>query len=126
MKNKIAQLLILTLILLVQAQISIAQRGPHRGHQRAMPSIEKMQENLNLSDAQVTKIKAIQEKYIAQRKALRDSNDTDRSAVRENMRSIMQSQKEEIENVFTDEQKAKIKIHRQERRSAVEKIDKNL
>jgi len=124
MKNKILQLLVLSLIILLHAQISIAQRGPHRGHQRAMPSLEKMQADLNLSDDQVTQIKAIQEKYTAQRKALRASNDSDRAASREKMRSIMEAQKEEIENVFTDEQKAKIKTHRQERRSAFEKIDK--
>ena len=124
MKSKILQLLVLILIVLVQAQITIAQPGPHRGYQRGMPSVEKMQEDLNLSEDQATQIKTIQEKYRAQRKALREGNDTDRAANREKIRSMMEAQKEEIEKVLTDEQKAKIKTHRQGRRAAFEKIDK--
>lgn len=67
--------------------------------------IEEMKAELNLTDEQVEKIKAIHAK-----------NKAERQANKEKIQEINKAEKEEINQVLTEEQKAILKAKRQERK----------
>ncbi|MBW7868373.1 MAG: hypothetical protein H3C31_08640 [Brumimicrobium sp.] len=79
---------------------------------------QQIKEQLNLTDEQVTKIQSIKEKRAAEKKELQKK-----------IRELNMAEREEINQVLTDEQKAKLKEVRshskksQTERKAVEKKD---
>lgn len=107
--------------------LSLAQQGSPPGQDGGGrgPSVEdrleRLTEELSLTDDQVAKIKPILEKVKKEMDALRESSSGDRDQQMEAMKKIMDSEEEQISALLTDEQKtmlAKIKKEREKNRPA--------
>lgn len=86
--------------------------GQNQGGRRQggmMRGLERMFEQLNLTDAQKEKIKAITEEAAKQFLALRESQDAQQGALREKFQQIRDATMKEIDAVLTPEQRAKLK-----------------
>jgi protein CpxP len=64
--------------------------------------VEQLKKDLNLTDEQVPKVKALLEKQQKKMQELR--NETDQEQRREKMRGIMADQQKEMKGILTDEQ----------------------
>jgi Spy/CpxP family protein refolding chaperone len=101
--------------------LSLAQQGPpgQGGGGGRGPSVEdrleRMTEELSLTDDQVVKIKPILEKVKKEMDALRDNRSGDREQQMEAMKKIMDSEEEQISALLTDEQKTKLAAIKKER-----------
>lgn len=71
--------------------------------------LEKMKENLNLSDDQVTKIKTINETYAKKAQAVRNDKNLSQEQKKQALLAIAKERKEAIGNTLTTEQKEKQK-----------------
>lgn len=74
-----------------------------------MRGMERMLEQLNLTDAQKDKIKAIMEEATKQFQALRESQDAQQGSLREKFQQIRDATIKKIETVLTPEQRTKLK-----------------
>ncbi|MBW6483645.1 MAG: Spy/CpxP family protein refolding chaperone [Vicingaceae bacterium] len=72
-------------------------------HKNNAERMEKMKAELNLTDEQVEKIKAIHEK-----------NDAEKAAHKDKLKEINQAEHEEIKTVLTEEQKAILRAKREQ------------
>ncbi|RRJ94922.1 hypothetical protein Ga0100231_011905 [Opitutaceae bacterium TAV4] len=84
--------------------------------QSAEARLEKLKTDLDLTDDQTTKIKAILFDEAAALKALRDDTSLDRKDKREKMMELRKTYREKTEAVLTAEQKAKFEKLLSERR----------
>lgn len=111
MKKMNIKLMLVVAVLLV-AQATFAQRGDfRRGGERGEQRMEHLKTELELTDKQVQKLEAINEKYDEKFKALREV-EGDRMEKREEMQKLRESQKAEFEKILTKDQKAKLeKLH---------------
>lgn len=73
--------------------------------------LEKMTKRLDLSAEQVKQIKGIDEKYKKEEEQMRKESET----LRERRKALREKKKEEIDQVLTEEQKAKVKEMREKR-----------
>lgn len=113
--NRIYSSLLLALMImaapLTQAQSPDGrERGPRMNKEQRM---EKMQQELGLSEQQSAEMKAIHEKYDPQFEALR-SVEGERD--REKMRELHRAMRAEVKEVLTEEQRLKMKEMHAERR----------
>ncbi len=69
----------------------------------------EMYAQLNLSEAQQTKVKEINEKYRTKMRTARENSDGDRDAIRANMMKMRDEQHAELKNIMTAEQFEKFK-----------------
>lgn len=74
-----------------------------------MRGTERMLEQLELTDAQKEKIKAITDEAAKQLQALRESQDAQQGSLREKFQQIRDATMKKIEAVLTPEQRAKLK-----------------
>ena len=76
----------------------------------------RMQEQLDLTDAQRDTVKALMEKFRQQIRELREASSGDRMEMREVMMELRAEQDEKIKAVLNDEQKEKYEEIQEERR----------
>lgn len=69
---------------------------------------EKMSEKLGLTADQQAKLKANREGFAAKMKSIRDDKSLDEAGKKAQMKSLMQSQKESMKSIFTEEQLKKM------------------
>lgn len=114
MKKKIFLSLVATAII---ASVSLAQETAQkpaldRHHPKEMKSdedrIKEMKEDLNLTDAQVSKIKAIHKAHPKPRKPFNELSEDEKTFYREERKLVRQ----EIRKVLTPEQRKKFDAHK--------------
>lgn len=124
MKTKYTLLAVLTgfALAISSAALRAADDGKPAGKpgkppagQSAEARIEKLKTDLNLTDEQTTKIKAVLFDEATAMKALREDESLDRKAKREKMMDLRKSSREKVEAILTPEQKAKFEKERPER-----------
>jgi hypothetical protein len=93
-------------------ELSAGQGGP------AEKRLQKLKQELNLSPAQVAKIKPIFEKAGSQFKALRDNTSLPAPQKRQKMRQIVASSAQQIRPILTPQQLQKWKQIREEHKTA--------
>ena len=75
--------------------------------QRQEKMLENYKKNLNLTDAQGKKLKAIQERKVKDMQAIRNDQNLTRDAKREKMKALHASQQQEITAILNAEQQQK-------------------
>ncbi|MBJ6119942.1 hypothetical protein JAO76_17175 [Pontibacter sp. BT310] len=75
--------------------------------ERQEKMLENYKKNLNLTDAQTKKLKAIQEDRVKDMQAIRNDQNLTRDAKREKMKALHASQQQEITTILNAEQKQK-------------------
>jgi Spy/CpxP family protein refolding chaperone len=110
----------LLLVALLISATAFAQRP--RGEMRPdrRPGWAQMQEELQLTEEQLTQIKAIEEKYREKAKALRSEAPGDPAERRSAIRELMEQQREEIHGVLTEQQRTLLEEKRKEREASRE------
>ncbi len=83
---------------------------------RGMGRMGKMMGDLNLTDAQKTKIKTLSEGMAAKRKALMDDKSLSADAKKEKMKELSKSFRADVGKVLTPEQQKKMEEKRKEMR----------
>lgn len=86
-----------------------------RMHDMGARSLDKMKQNLNLSDDQVAKIKAQREELGSKMKAIRQNTDLLPEQKREQAKQLFAQQKEQLKSVLTADQLSKLDSLRQHR-----------
>jgi Spy/CpxP family protein refolding chaperone len=106
---------------LLAGTAALAAAGPggrgQKGPERIKARVERMQENLGLSDAQARQIEDILTRAAADRQAARGDADGAREERRERMRAQHQATMDQVRAVLTDEQRAKFDQMQAERKS---------
>jgi len=74
--------------------------------------MEKMKTELGLTNEQVEKFNKLHESTRAQMKTIFDNAQLDKTQKREQMQAIMKKNKEELNSIYTDEQKKKLEEKR--------------
>lgn len=92
---------------------ALAQTPPDQGKMKKEKMIERLTENLDLSNDQVEAIKKIDQSFEAEEKQIEDQI----KALRDQKKEIMKAKKAEIDKVLTDDQKAKLNEMKKERRA---------
>lgn len=114
--NKILSVLGIALMLFFSQNVTAQERGHHGKQPSAEQVLAKMTEHLELTDAQQKQIAEILKEGEQNRKTIMQGNG-EREDKRAAMKKTMEQQKLAIENVLTDEQKAKAKELKQEQRA---------
>ncbi len=81
--------------------------------------MEKTKKELGLTDDQVSKFNKLHESTRAQMKTIFDNTQLDKTQKREQMQSVMKKHKEELNSIYTDEQKKKLEEKRKARKKNV-------
>lgn len=110
----------LLLIALLISTAAFSQRPRSEMRAERPPRLTQMQEELQLTNEQLTQIKAIEEKYREKAEALRNELTGDREERRSAMRELMENQREEIHGVLTEQQRRQLEEKRQEREATRE------
>jgi Spy/CpxP family protein refolding chaperone len=107
-------------VLLTAGAAVLATAGPGgrgaKGPERIKARVEKMQQNLALTDGQARQIEAILTEAAAQHQGARNEGDGDREARREHMREQRRATMERIQAVLNDEQRAKFQQMQEDRK----------
>lgn len=125
--QKTAIFSVLSLALFFVFSISaFAQQGEgrHRGHHNHEERLEKMKEELGLSDAQVEQIKALHEKKKAEMEKLREEAKEENKEHRAKMKAHRQEMKTEIDKILTDEQRKKAEALKEEHKDPNKRAEK--
>lgn len=99
--------------------IQLKKDGAVKHEAMAAKRLDKMKANLNLSDAQVAKIKAAKETTHAQLKAIKENEQLSRTEKKEQLMALKEQNKNSFKNILTPEQLSKmeeIKKMRMEKR----------
>lgn len=91
------------------------QNMQKRMHEMGAKSLDKMKENLGLSDDQVAKIKVQREELGSKIKAIRENTDLLPEQKREQAKQLFAQQKEQLKSVLTADQLSKLDSLRQHR-----------
>ncbi len=102
---------LLFLITVIFAATLSAQRRPDINER-----MKKMDQELNLSDEQHSKIRTILEDQVKEFRKLREESDGDREQMRERARKMMKDSDDKICEVLNPEQQKKYRKHQEERR----------
>jgi len=113
--KKLSLIVAVALGALVACSIATAQDAAKKGRRGfgAGQGLEQMKKDLNLTDDQATKVKAVMEERQKKMQELR--GETDREARREKMRSIMEESNKQMKKILTDEQYKKYEEMRPQR-----------
>lgn len=102
--------LVLSVVLLAVGTFAMAQNqkiqkmDPAQMEQKRADHMKQMQAELNLSDAQVTKIKALQDRRMAERKKNAPQMQAERKAKMEQMKAKRDQNNAEMKQILTPEQ----------------------
>lgn len=113
--KKLSLVVAVALGTLVACSLATAQDAAKKGRRGfgAGQGVEQMKKDLNLTDAQVTKVRAVMEERQKKMQELR--GETDREARREKMRSIMEESNKKMKEILTTEQYKKLQEMRSQR-----------
>jgi len=107
------------------------QAQPHHGRHHGpgiLGNLEQMQEELDLTANQVEQLEALKVEMDKEKEALKSQEFEDHHARREAFHEMMESYKDQVDNILTEEQKNTLKEKRKERHKAhreqMEKVDK--
>jgi Spy/CpxP family protein refolding chaperone len=89
-------------------------RGGHPGMGKGKPGMEKMKQELNLTDAQQKQMKALQEDFRAKMKALNENEGITVKEQRDRRYKMAQDQRAAMKKILTPEQQQKMKTLREE------------
>jgi periplasmic protein CpxP/Spy len=95
--------------------------GPGGGRMSPKERVDKMSEQLNLTDAQKTKVEAILKEQGDKMKALRDDTSLSREDRGPKMREIMEDSSKKIKAVLTPEQQPKFDAMQKEMQDRMKK-----
>ncbi|WP_234111453.1 MULTISPECIES: hypothetical protein [Chryseobacterium] len=99
---------------MAQQNGKMMQKDPAQMEQKRMENLKKMQTDLNLTDAQVNQIKALQEKRIAERKAQAPEMQAQRKARMEEWKAKNEQHMAEMKQILTPEQYQKWEAQKKE------------
>ena len=91
------------------------QKNPAQMEQKRADKLKMMQTELNLTNAQVAQIKALQDKKMAERKANVPQMQAERKAKMEQMKAKKEQWNAEMKQILTPEQYAKWEMKKQEK-----------
>lgn len=91
------------------------QKNPAQMEQKRADKLKMMQTELNLTNAQVDQIKALQDKKMAERKANVPQMQAERKAKMEQMKAKKEQWNAEMKQILTPEQYTKWEIKKQEK-----------
>lgn len=117
------KVMLFALAFLAIAQFAFAQRGGGEGRRGGSPEemanrqTARMAEELDLSEAQVEKIKELNLLYAKKMRELRANAGDDRTGMREKMGALFQEKETELKKYLTTEQFEKYKKLEAERRA---------
>ncbi|WP_291726242.1 Spy/CpxP family protein refolding chaperone [Bernardetia sp.] len=103
-----------------------AQRGEGKHGKHHEERLEKMKEELDLSDAQVEQIKALHEKKREEMKKLRSEAKEENEERRAKMKAHHKEMKAEIDKILTPEQRKKAEALRAEHKDPEKRAEKRL
>lgn len=110
---------------MAQQTAKILQKDPAQMEQKRAEKLAKMKAELNLSDAQVSQIKALQEKKMEERKndpklqAERKAKMEERKAKMEEMKAKKEQRNAEMKAILTPEQYKTWELKNQEKRKSI-------
>ncbi|MES2776637.1 MAG: hypothetical protein V4722_20840 [Bacteroidota bacterium] len=90
------------------------EKGRQKHQEHSAMHFDKMKQELNLTENQVTSLKKSQETTKNKMKALRENDQMDRVAKREQMKAIHNEMKQNFERVLNKEQKEKLESRKGE------------
>jgi len=111
--KSIKSILALFVAVLLMSATTYAQRPTSAD--RANKMVEKMAEELGLSDAQIERITVLQNEFTEKMRAMRSNTNGDRTAMRDEMKKVALDRETAINNVLTEEQLAKWETIKAER-----------
>jgi protein CpxP len=102
-----------TFVMAQQESLSM-QKDPAQMEQRRADKLKMMQTELNLTNAQVAQIKALQDKKMAERKANEPQMQAERKAKMEQMKAKKEQWDADMKQILTPEQYTKWEVKKQE------------
>lgn len=87
-----------------QNTLKMQQKDPAQMEQKRQDKMKMMQTELNLSDAQMTKIQALQEKKMAEKRAMAPQVQAERKSKMEAMKANHDQWNNEMKQILTPEQ----------------------
>lgn len=96
-------------------QKQMIKKDPAQMEQKREERMKMMKTELNLSDAQVTQIQALQDKKMAERKANQPQMQAERKAKMEGMKAKKEQWNSEMKQILTPEQYQKWEAKKQDR-----------
>ncbi len=117
MKKALAAAAIIAFTISAQAQQRTKMEKPTQAQieQRQAKKLKMMQTDLNLSDAQVSKIKSVQDRHRSENKQLMAERKTEMKAQREMAAARRQQHQAEMKEILTPEQFEKWQSKKQDR-----------
>ncbi len=117
MKKALAAAAIIVFTISAQAQqrIKMEKPTPAQIEQRQAEKLKMMQTDLNLSDAQVNKIKSVQDRHRSENNQLMAERKTQMKAQREMVAARRQQHQAEMKEILTPEQFEKWQSKKQDR-----------
>lgn len=99
----------------------VHHKDPAQMEQRRDEKLKMMQNDLNLTDAQVEKIKALHEKRMAERKAMEPQLQAERQAKHDAWKAKNEQHKAELKQILTAEQYKKWEAKRDDEKERKDK-----
>ena len=100
---------------MAQQSPQMPKKDPAQMEQKRAEKLQKMKDELNLSDAQVAQIKSLQDKKIAERKENAPKTQAERKAKMEVMKAKKEQCNAEMKQILTPEQYQKWQTKQKER-----------
>ncbi|MDQ0478047.1 hypothetical protein [Chryseobacterium sp. MDT2-18] len=100
---------------MAQQTEKMKQMDPVKMEQKRAEHLKKMQSELNLSDAQVSKIKALQDKKMAERMKNAPQKQAERKARMEKMNALRAQHEAEMKQILTPEQYQKWQANKKQK-----------
>ncbi|NEM99686.1 hypothetical protein [Pontibacter burrus] len=108
---------------------AMAQQGQHdKARKQLTPAerqekmLENYKKNLDLSDAQTQKLKAINQKHVQEMQALRNDQNLTRDAKKEKMKALQASREAEVTAILNADQKQKYATWKAEKAERKQKM----
>ncbi len=111
----VAAIIVFTISAHAQQRTKMEKPTPAQIEQRQAEKLKMMQTDLNLSDAQVSKIKSVQERHRSENKQLMAERKTQMKAQREMAAASRQQHQAEMKEILTPEQFEKWQSKKQDR-----------
>ncbi|WP_304343553.1 hypothetical protein [Chryseobacterium koreense] len=109
-----AAFLTLGVFAMAQQNGGMMQKDPAQMEQKRAENLKKMQTDLNLTDAQVNQIKALQDKRMAERKEQAPAMQAERKAKMEAWKAKREQHMAEMKQILTPEQYQKWEAQKKE------------
>lgn len=123
---KLSKLLLVMSVMLIGVYSLDAQRSPKSAEAmelRKSSYMDKLADELQLTDKQKAEIEKSNQKYIAERKSLVNDYQKVRDEHRAKMKVVAEKERAELDKILTAEQQAKLKALKEEKKAQRSKAD---